>query len=332
MDLGGRAKAAVFLLSLPEERAVKILQHLDETELLELRKAVEDLGPISGELIEGVYMDFAQAFKRGLTSISGSSSYLQGLVRKAQGEEQAIKVFATDTPGKPGLAVPQKLPSLQSADPYMLSISLSNEHPQVAAAVLAHLDATLAGQVVAQMSMLQQGEVLRRIAKLTSVPEAAFADAEQALAGLELSTSPEGEIDGVGTAAAILNSMPGTAAEEVLELLAEEHPDEAGEVRRAMFTFENLLEADQRGLQQLLREVQSDTLLAALKTASEQLKAKLFGCMSSRAAAMLAEELELMPPMRVAEVEEAQFQVVEIAMRLVSEGKLSVGGRGEDLV
>jgi flagellar motor switch protein FliG len=157
-------------------------------------------------------------------------------------------------------------------------------------------------------------------------------DVERAVSEMGLDFVDLGDVDGVETAAGILNAMIGDSATDVLDLMGEESPDEADTIRRAMFTFDNLVDADIRGLQQMLREVQSDTLLIALKNASEELRERIFGCMSQRAALMLRDELELMAPMRLAEIQEAQQQLVDLAMRLMADGKLTVAGRGEEMI
>ncbi|MCC6748484.1 MAG: hypothetical protein IT371_12545 [Deltaproteobacteria bacterium] len=337
MQLDGTAKAAVFLLSLDEERAVKVIAHMEEQELQRLRDAVEKLGPIGSDLLESVYLDFAGAFKTGLTTMRGGPAYLHSLVSKARGEEEALRLLAPQStlalPGGPD-GQPGRAPfaALASADADAVALALLAEHPQVMAAVLAHLPPVIAGAVMEKMSPSQQCDTLRRVATLTRVPKAAFADAEAALGALDLAPGEMGDVDGVGSAAAILNELPTEDATQLLERLAETHPNEAAQLRKAMFTFEDLIDADKRGLQEMMRQVQSDTLMIALKTASEALKQKILGCMSTRAAAMLLEELAMMPPVRVADVEQAQFQIVELAMRLVQEGKLTIAGRGENMV
>lgn len=329
MQLTGPAKAAMFLLSLPEERSVLILRHLDEAELKQLREAIDGLGPIAPDTIDEVFSEFAESFKRGVTSPKGGGAYLRSLVMQAFGEEEAVRLYAQ----APALAGGDSGElGLGQVDPELLRVTLIDEHPQVAAVVLAHVDAGLAATVLEQMPDGLRMDLVARISRLTSISSAAYADARRVLGGLQLSDGDQGELDGTKTAANILNQLSQITSAGVLERIAEERPEDIDRLRNAMFTFENLLAADTRGLQALLREVPSDTLLAALKLASEGLKDKIFGCMSSRAADILREELEVMPPMRVSAVEEAQQQVVEVAMRLLGEGKISIEGRGEGLV
>lgn len=334
-ELAGPTKAAIFLLSLEEQRTLKIVEQLTEPEVRKLRNAVDGLGPITRETLDQVYEEFASAFKEGVTPMQDGSRYLQDLVRKAQGEEQAERWFqpsADEERTLPPADTESMLANLSDADPTTLRHSISAEHPQVAAAVLSHLEPTVAAQVLEEMAPDRQIDIVFRIASLRPFPVASFDDAAQGLQGLDLKLGEAQEVDGVLTAASILNEMSGNEANEVLERLSEDHPDDVARLQRAMFTMEDLVEADQRGLQEMLKEVQTDTLLVALKTASDPLRRKLFSCMSKRAASMLEEEAELLPPMRLNEVEAAQDQIVEIAMRLINEGKMSVKGRGEELV
>jgi flagellar motor switch protein FliG len=333
--MDGPAKAAMFLLSLPEERSVQILKHLDPQDLQQLREAIDTLGPIASETLDDVYSEFAVAFKRGLTSPRGGDAYLKSLVSQAHGEEQAGEIFANQAalPAAPEEDVePPKVGEYAGIDPQLLQVAVAEEHPQVAAVVLAHLEPALAASVLEQLPEMQRSDLVRRIACLGAVTGAAFKDARQVLGGLSLKERQGGELDGNDAAATILNQMDPMAAESVLETIGQTSPESVDELRGAMFTFENLTAADTRGLQALLREVPSDTLLSALKLASEELKDKIFTCMSSRAADILREELEVMPPMRVSAVEAAQKQVVDVAMRLLGEGKISIEGRGEGLV
>jgi flagellar motor switch protein FliG len=335
MQLSGKAKAAVFLLSLPEEKALKVIEQLDERELRELKGAVEGMNPIPQSALQEVYSEFTEDFKRGLTSVQGGSIYLRSLVTKVRGEQETQRIFteralaAASTPGEPV----RPFAALADADPEVLRVALAEEHPQVAAAVLGHLTPTLAAQIIQKLPTGQQTDVVLRLALLSAIPPEALADAEFGLGGLGFTAAASGgDVNGLESAASILNELPGNTANELIERIAENHPDQASQLQRAMFSFEHLIEADARGLQQLLREVQSDTLLVALKTASQTLKEKLLSCMSSRAAAMLQEELELMPPVRLVDVENAQQQIISTAMRLLNEGKLSIKGRGEELL
>jgi flagellar motor switch protein FliG len=333
MPLAGATKAAVLLLSLPEERALPLLQHFEEEELRQLRKAVDDLGTVEAETIDRVYVDFAESFRQAAGSMRVSSVYLQELVRKAHGEDEALRVFAANAPSRPRTASGNgPLAVVERADPELLAATLTQEHPQVIAAVLAHLDSTVSAEVVAHYPVPLQSDVVRRISRLQRVAPEALGQVAQAVGVLDLGRTDEGTVDGVNIAATILNRMAGSTSEEVLARLAEDAPEEAASVKRAMFTFETLTDADTRGLQQLLREIPSDTLLKALRAASVELRDRIFSCMSSRSTQMLREEMALMPPVRRADVESAQQEIVDVALRLIADRKLLIAGRGEQMV
>lgn len=329
-NLTGDAKAAVFLLSLDESRAINIIEHFDEEELLSLRRAVDSLESVDADVLEEVYAEFADGYKNGLAPAGAGAVYLEGLVERAMGKEEAVRLFGP--PPAPPPPEPNPLEGLSTADPTMLGMALAKEHPQMVAAILSYLDPMVASAILLERNVEGQADLVRRIAALRGIPRTALLDVERAVTEMGLDFVDLGEVDGVETAAGILNAMIGDSATDVLDLLGEESPDEAATIRRAMFTFDNLVDADIRGLQQMLREVQSDTLLIALKNAAEELRERIFGCMSQRAALMLRDELELMAPMRLAEIQEAQQQLVDLAMRLMADGKLTVAGRGEELI
>jgi flagellar motor switch protein FliG len=337
MELTGPTKAAILLLSLSEEKTVSIIEQFNEQEVRKLKSAVDQMQPVSADVLEQVYADFNNAFKEGVSPVEDRNRYLQDLVRKAQGEEQAARYFLPEPAASPELESPLQgkdcLATLTEVDPFVLRSSISAEHPQVAAAVLAHLPPETAAEVLGEMESEKQSDLIFRISTLEPLPVTAFSDAAMGLKGIDPRWIPDStEVDGVQMAATILNEMPGTAGTDLLEILSEEHPEDVAKLQRAMFTMEDLAEADTRGVQELLKEVQTDTLLVALKTASDPLRDKIFSCMSKRAGEMLQEEAELLPPMRLAEIESAQDQIVEIAMRLLAEGKMSVKGKGDELV
>lgn len=314
-----------------EERAIKIVEHLEEDELRAIQAAVDGLGTIDARMLEQVYSDFATSFRAGVTSMRGSGVYLQDLVRKARGEEEALRLL--ESPGPlPNAEDDRPLAALAGTDPDLLGLALARENPQVTAAVLAHLPPEVGATTMRALATEQQMDVIRRMASLEAIPATALTDVEHSIGGLAVPSGEMGEVDGVTAAAGILNQLATENAQDLLERLAEAEPQRAADLRRAMFTFENLLEADTKGLQQLLREIPSETLLVALKTASDALKEKLLSCMSSRAAGMMLEELEVMAPVRVSQVEAAQQEIVETAMRLVGEGKLAVRGHGDEMV
>ncbi|MCA9669739.1 MAG: hypothetical protein KC503_29295 [Myxococcales bacterium] len=331
--LDGATRATILLLSLEEESALRLIEHLDENELRLVRQTVGELNRVDAELIAHVHHQFVHAYRAGLASMASGDTYLRELVARAHGEEAELATRGDGSqPEEQDHEPASPLASLEGSDPEMLALVLASEHPQVVAAVLAHVDPATAAVVLQRQSDERQVDLMRRVTKLRAVPSSALADIEAVVGSLGLGATEGGTIDGVASVAAILNQLGDEDATQLLERLAEFEPEQAVELKRAMFTFESLIDADTKGLQALLREVASESLMVALKTASEELKGKLLACMSSRAAAMMLEELDVMPPVPLTRVEQAQQEIAEQAMQLISDGRLVVAGRGEEMV
>ncbi len=216
---------------------------------------------------------------------------------------------------------------------------LQEEHPQIASVIISQLPRDRAAKVLLAMREDHQAEMLVRIASLEEVPEQALEVATKALlkslrdAGALGTVEERAEFDGVAFAAALMNEMPTDDNDRLLEELEDSVPELAPKIREAMFTFEDLGQIDNRSLQMLMREIASDQLLIALKTASEELREKFFMAVSKRAAATMREDLEIMPPKRLSDVESAQREIVDAAMRLAADGQLALpGGAGGELV
>lgn len=320
----GPVKAALWLLSVEEDLAIEILPFLDDTDLALLAATVGSLGRTNPEQLRSIHSEFSRVLSEDNLQLKGSAEYLTKLAEKAFGEDKAKRLFKSD--GSEGAG-------LSSADIDVLSTVIRGEHPQIIAAVLAHLDPEKAAEVLNRLPDITRHDVMFRIAKLSRVPQSALDRAERILsAGLPATDDADNKIDGVKAAARLLNQMEAEAAEDILESMESETDTTANDIRQAMFTFEDLEQLDRRGFQTLLKEVQSDQLMVALKTASDSVREKVFGALSKRAAEMLREDLEVMPPVRLQDVQEAQQTVVSVALRLKSDGRLAISGSGEDFV
>ena len=209
---------------------------------------------------------------------------------------------------------------------------VKNEHPQIIAIVLSHLESDHAAEVLLRLPEQARTDVLMRIAKLDAVPPVALMELNQVLekqfAG---NTSVQSSrVGGTKTAAGILNFIDGTTEAAITEAIAEHDAELAHEIQGQMFVFDNLLDVDDRGMQTILREVQSEQLIIALKGADSTIQEKIFSNMSSRAAEMMREDLEAKGPVRVKDVEEAQKEILNTAKRLADSGQISLGGKGDD--
>jgi flagellar motor switch protein FliG len=224
------------------------------------------------------------------------------------------------------------LEALKWLDHRTIAGFLQGEHPQTVAAIMAHLEPAQAGAVMAALPETQRADVLMRIAKLERIPPGVIRDLDRVLQ-TELKATGALETDKVGgviAVAEILNNIDQASEHEILGSIEELDTDLAEEIRQLMFTFEDLQGADDRGMQAILREVSNEELTLALKTASEELREKILRNMSQRAASMLREELEIMGPVRISDVEQAQLKITQTAKRLEEEGKIVLMGKGDD--
>ncbi len=327
-DLNGPEKAALFLLAIEEDVAQKIIVHLDGEELRRLATSAEHLSQVAPEAIASAFEEFER--KMGEHQLPrGAGAYLKRLTASSLGDERARKLFEAPPP------LPDPIETLRGARTTQLAELLQEEHPQVAAVVLSQLGREQASAVLKVLPQDKQVELLRRLSMLSEVPEQMVQVASEALAGALASggTNTEGlrkAFNGVSFAAGLLNEMAPSDSESLLEKLQSLDDVLAPKVREAMFTFEDIGRVPTRQLQLLMREVQSDQLLIALKTATEDLREKFLSAVSSRAAAAMRDDLEALPPTRLSDVEKAQREIVDTALRLVAEGKLTLPGRGGD--
>jgi flagellar motor switch protein FliG len=324
-QLSGPAKAALWLLSIEEDSAVEILSHLEEDDVRRVRDAARALGHITPAQLAAIHEEFYRRASQSAVHIRGSVAYLTRLTSRAFGKERTTDLFSRqEEPRREGA-------KLDTADVDVLASLLAKEHPQVVAAVIAHLSPARSVEIAKRLSEDLRQDVVARIAQMGEVPQAALARVESILAaGLPMTADGESKIDGVRMAALLLNQLDHDDAEAMLTAIGDENVDVASSIRHAMFRFEDLVSLDRRGFQTLLKEIQADQLILALRMSSNEIKSKVFSCLSKRAAEMLKEDLEIMGPVRVADVEQAQQAIVDIAMQLRSYGRLAIAGQGGD--
>ncbi|MCC6812209.1 MAG: flagellar motor switch protein FliG [Deltaproteobacteria bacterium] len=321
--LAGKDKAAVFILGLDRNVAAAILKQLDDDEIAELRAACEALDPKAMSASREVFDEFKSAVSAPQHS---SPRYVRDLINSAVGPDRARRILSGEKPNR--LAIVEQL------DPRLAAELLEREHPQAVAALLYHLDDAVAGRILKNLSKDRVTDVVRRVAALSNVSEEALAQIERTLAATLGEQSPEQDkVNGVSKAATLVNYLDTELATKVIDGITETDKDLGKRVRDARFTIEDVAKADARGLQLVLREIESDKLLLALKTASDLVREKLLSCVSSRVADSLREELAVMGPVRVKDVEDAQKRIVEVALQLQKEGKLLIAGaQGDDFV
>ena len=316
-NLAGSIKVAILFQSLESQTREGVLNRLKENDRKKINAHLAELGPVSPDLVEKVAREFAQALKRRKTA---------GTKPKAQLPKSGKK--GDESKGKNAEA--GSLNSLLTLDPDHLAQLIRNEHPQTIAVILVHLKTAMASEVLGKLPEDKRTEVSLRIASSEKIVSGMIDEIEKAfqdvLAGEEGAATHK--IGGVGRLAEILNQIDGTSAQMILDEIEEDNPELAAAVKQLMFVFEDLVLVDDKGLQSLLRKVETRELAVALKAASEEVKDKIFQNMSTRAADMVMEEIEAAGSVRMREVENAQQAITKLIQDMEEKGELIISGRG----
>ncbi len=328
--LNGPAHAAILLMALGEEKAANILKHMNPGEVQSLGEAMSAIDSVSQDQISGILDKFVGKIKNESSLSLGSRDYLKKTLTRALGQDRAGSILGQiEIDGGP-----VGLDSLRWMNPRSVANIIYNEHPQIIAIVLAHLDREQAGKVLGFLPKPIHTDILIRITKLDTIHPAALEELNEVIQRL-FEQNSETELTGIGgvnVAAEILNGVSKDDETAALEKLDEIDSELSQQIQEKMFIFDNLMSVDDRGMQSLLREVSTDKLIFALKGASQELQEKIFRNMSKRAAEMLKDDLDAKGPVRLAEVEEAQKEVLTVALRMGEEGTISLGGKGDDFV
>jgi flagellar motor switch protein FliG len=328
-NLSGPEKAAIFLLMLGEDYASEVFKRLDDEEIRSVGRQMAKVDRVDKEDIAALLAEFKGDAGGGDIFLSGDDM-LESALRRALTGDKAGEILE-DIRSDWRLTLFQKARKL---DPKVLVNFLRNEHPQTVALVLSVLDNSQAASILAELKEDIQVEVVMRMAELDKVSPEILVEIDRVLQEELLSVEGmEGQrLGGVEAVAEILNNADRGLEAQILEGVEEQRESLAEEIRRLMFVFEDLNGVDDRGIMAILKEVSTDDLKLALKTASDDLKEKIFGNMSQRAVEMLKEDMEIMGPTRIKDVEAAQQAIIKIAKRLEQEGKvqLASGGGGED--
>ena len=328
MDEAGLQNSAILLLSIGEEEAAGVLKHLAPKEIQRIGETMAHLKNVTRERIEEVLTNFREsAF--GRTSLGvGADAYVRSVLTKALGAERSA--FLLDRILQSGET--SGIESLKWMDPVNVGELIGGEHPQIIASILVHLERDHASDILRARPDAVRNDVLLRIATLDGIQPSALRELNDVLSKVLSGgdTVRKAPLGGVRPTAEILNFLGAAEETAALELVREHDAELAQKIQDEMFIFENLLAVDDRGIQSLLREVQSESLIVALKGATEELREKIFKNMSQRAAEMLRDDLEAKGPVRVSEVEAEQKEILKIARRMADEGQLVLGGKGGD--
>ena len=322
--LSGVEKAAAFLSLIGEDSATQVFKHLDPLDLARVIPMMAKI-KIPPELAEVVLKDFCD--KTGSVLQGVDEAYIKEVLEKAFGQEAAKKLIDKIETGASAFDV------LRWLDTGAIANMLSREHPQTIAIILAHLEPTQAAEVMGKLPENIKIDVSLRIASLDQISPSILGDLEDVLQSQLQSYTRGKKIGGIRTVSEILNQMDRASEDLILKNIEEKDQILADEIRKLMFTFDDLITIDDKGIQMILKEITTDDLALALKMTADELKAKIFKNMSQRAVQILKEEIEAKGAVKVSDVEKAQMNIVRVARRLEEEGKIVIGGKGgEELI
>lgn len=327
--LKGAAKAAALLMALGPDFSAKVLQHLQEHEIEAITVKVATMPRLSEEEVRQVLDEAHEMAVVHRYLAVGGIEYAREMLARAMGLERANALIDRVVTMNP----PAPFEFLRKSDPRQMAMFLQNEHPQTIALILSHLPPVQAAAVISHLNEDLQAEVARRIATIDRTPAEIVKRVEEIMRRRmsSLLTQDSRTVGGVAHLVAILSKVDRSTEKHILERLTEVDPMLAEEVRKLMFTFDDLILLDDRSLQRVLREVDMRDLALALKAARDELKEKIFRNMSQRAAELLREELSYLGPVRIRAVEEAQQRIVSIVRRL-EEAEEIVISRGEEAI
>ena len=323
----GLEKAALLLMTLGPDAAAGVLRQLGPREVQKLTMKMASMTPQSRETVEPVLIEVNEHFGKG-SMIQSDDDQLREMLTKALGDDRANQLLSRMLSGSETAGIE----SLKWMDAATAADLIKGEHPQIIATILVHLEYDQAGEILKNFDERLRNDVVLRIATLDGVQPTALKELNDALTRMlsGATTVKKAAMGGVRHAAEILNFVGSTAETAVIDNVREYDPELAQKILDEMFVFENLLDVDDRGIQAILREVQSDSLIIALKGAPPELREKVFKNMSSRAAEMLREDLEARGPVRLSEVEAEQKEILKTVRRLAEEGQVMLGGKGGD--
>jgi flagellar motor switch protein FliG len=328
MDETGLENAAILLMSLGEEDAAEVLKHLTPKEVQGVGETIARMKSIPRERVENVLALFSTVAGDNVTPVGNTDAYVRSVLKKALGEDKANILLdrilqSNEVEG---------IDNLRWMDTAAVAELMRDESPQIVAAILVHLESPQASAVLKLLPERHRNEVMVRIATLDGIQPAALKDLNEIMGKL-LSNADrvkKAGLGGVKAAAEMLNQMGAGTETSVLDFIREMDNDLAQQIMDNMFTFDDLIKIDDKGIQALLKEVQTESLVISLKGAPVELRDKVLRNMSTRAAETLREELDSRGPIRVSEVEAEQKEMLKTVRRMVDEGTIVMGGGGDD--
>ena len=327
-QLTGRQKAAIFLVSLGSDVSSEIFKHLREDEIEQLTSEIARLDKVEPDDKDRVLQEFQEMMMAQEFIYQGGIDYARDILERALGTQKAIDIVNRLTSS---LQV-RPFDFIRRTDPSHLLNFIQGEHPQTIALILAYLDPQKSAQILAELPHNVQADVARRIAEMKRTSPDVLREVERVLER-KLSTLASEDFTqagGIDTVVEILNNVDRGTEKIIIEALEEEDPELAEEIKKRMFVFEDIVLLDDRSIQKVLREVDSQELAKALKGVDSEVQEKIFRNMSKRAASLLSEDMDFMGPIRLRDVEESQQKIVNIIRKLEDAGEIVVARTGEE--
>ncbi|MDX1561426.1 MAG: flagellar motor switch protein FliG [Gammaproteobacteria bacterium] len=326
----GIERAAILLMSLGEETAAAILRHMNVDEVQQIGSAMATVSDVPRDHVSNVLGELLSEVGNKTSLGMNSGEYLRKVLTESLGERKATSLLDRIVQQRDSKGID----ALRWMDPRIAAEVIKDEHPQIIATILAHLTGKQAAEVLDRFETELQVAVTVRLARLEEISETALQELDnivdqQTRQTIELRTARMG---GIRFAADMVGRLPSGAETALLEAIKEADESLGDQIQDALLVFENLLKVDDRGMQTILREVQSDTLMKALKGADQEIRDKIFKNMSKRAAELLRDDLAVSGPIKLSDVEEAQKEILIVAMRLAEEGQIMLGSGSDDFV
>jgi flagellar motor switch protein FliG len=316
------------MMLLGEDEASEILKNLTPKEVQHLGTAMYSVEGLDQDTVNKVLDEFLAIIKEQTSLGLGAGDYIQNVLNKALGNDRAQSILGRITPTESSNAIE----ILEWMDSRAISELISDEHPQIIALIISYLDPAQASDVLVMLDEKLQPEIIKRIATIQTVQPDALKNLELVMqkkfaANTSLRAS---QVGGVKAAASIMNFMKGEDEQKIFKEVAKFSKNLMTDIQEAMFVFDNLIKSDDKSMQVIIRSVETEDLVLAMKGADEELQEKMFSCMSQRAAANVQDEMDALGPVRLSEVQEAQKRIINTARRLSDEGTIVLAGRGGD--
>ena len=326
--LSNTQKCAILMMLLGEDEAAEILKNLGPKEVQQLGKEMYTVQGLDQDTVNQVLDEFLAIIKTQTDLGMGSSNYIRNVMTKALGENKAQSVLGRITPTESD----KPIEILDWMDARSVAELISDEHPQIMSLIISYLEAGVAADVLVMLPEDLQADIIHRIATLETVQPDALSELERVMQ-LKFKTNTSlraSSVGGVKAAAQIMNFTKQNMEQRIVKSLGEKDRLLAKEIQESMFTFDTLILMDDRSMQTLIRNVDQEVLIIALKGTDEELKKKIFSSMSQRASANIQDEMEVLGPLRLTEVQEAQKAIINTARTMSDEGSIVLAGRGGD--